>query len=238
MRAISVVLLLAAPLAFAQSHRDSTAAQPDASGALPGDDALTCEQLQTQLNSMASDPALQSLMAQQQTLAGGTAGQVAQHPELAQGNADQLRRLGGSDGASAADSLGRLGAGAGPTSSSDAGTGAPAPGQASTPAAEAPQGEQPGQGRKKHGFFKGVGKALGGGIGGGFGADRAAVAAQQRQIEAMGKAGRDAQAANKATLDAQATQVNGMSPQLMRGMHLMQIAQAKGCAARQSSSGH
>lgn len=206
MRAIPVVLMLAAPLAFAQSRHDSTAAQPDASGALPGDDALTCEQLRTQLNSIASDPAFQSLMAQQQALAGGTASQVAQHPEAAQGNADQLRRLAGPEGAPARD-------------------------QASAPPTEVPQGQQPEQGRKKRGLFK----ALGSGIGGAFGADRAA---QQRQIEAMGKAGREAQAANKAALDAQAAEVNGMSPQMMRGMHLMQIAQAKGCAAKQSGSDH
>jgi hypothetical protein len=226
MRAIPVFLIVAAPLAFAQTPHGSTAStppQPDASGALPGDDALTCDQIQAQLNSIASNPAFQSLVAQQQAVAGGAASQAAQHPELAQ---------------SIPEAQAQLGAGAAGVGGPAAGGTATTPNQGNAQATDTAQGGQPEQGRKKRGLFKGVGKAFGSGIGGAFGADRAAVAAQQRQIEAMGKAGREAQEANKPLLDAQAAQLSGMSPQMMRGMHLMQIGQAKGCSAQPSAGGH
>ena len=76
-----------APLALAQtSHgRASGAAPPDATATHRGDDALTCEQIKAQLNTIAGDPAFQKMMAQQQRLASLGGDQIAQHPEAANG---------------------------------------------------------------------------------------------------------------------------------------------------------
>lgn len=62
MRTIIALLICAAPLAFAQVVSDDArapagtpnAVQPDASGARPGDEKMTCEQIQAELYALSS----------------------------------------------------------------------------------------------------------------------------------------------------------------------------------------
>jgi hypothetical protein len=68
MRTKVVLLMCAAPLAFAQALADDNhapaaapaMAQPDTSGARPGDDAMTCEQIQSELLNLSSQPSVQA----------------------------------------------------------------------------------------------------------------------------------------------------------------------------------
>jgi hypothetical protein len=219
MRTFIVLLALAAPLALAQTHDPAAHGAPagaDASGARPGDDALTCEQIQAEMSSLLADPATQRVLAQQQTASAAGAAASAAHPEAAPGLSPEAQAaLGG-------------GAARPPAQPPPAADGAPANESAGDPAAAAP---------KSGGRFKGLGRALGGGAIGAFGGNRAARAEQQRQIEQMGAAGRAAQEAQRPVLEAQQADVAAASPQLTRGMHLAQLGQAKGCGSQGGRGG-
>src|SRR5215472_5732884 len=79
-----VLLMLVAPLASAQSSAKSgRGATPDASaGAQAGDDALTCDQLYAEMNTLMTGSGMQNMLAQQQLIAGQSLREVAKHPEL------------------------------------------------------------------------------------------------------------------------------------------------------------
>ncbi|HVY63938.1 MAG TPA: hypothetical protein VHH11_03870 [Gammaproteobacteria bacterium] len=210
MRIVLVLLTLVAPLAFAQSHARhgrGAAPGPDA-GARPGDDALTCEQLLAEMGSITSSPGMQNLLAQQQAMVAGSASEMAKHPELLpknvpQGTLDNLNQLAGTQADPSAAAPGDSGA---------APAGAPPPPQPETP-------RRPG-----------IGKIIGQGLLSNFGGGRAAAAEQQRELEKMAAAGRAAQEAQQPAIDAAQAQVASQGPQMERGMHLAQLAEAKGCA--------
>jgi hypothetical protein len=202
MRTLLALLVLAAPSAFAQTHDPNVHGQPaatDASGARPGDDTLTCEQLKAEMSAIAADPPTQNAVGQGQSAISSARDAIAAHPEAAPPLSPEAQR--------------ELGRGSGQTS---------APTTPGAKPADEAAGEQDDAPAKHGGKLKGLGRALGGGIGGAFGGGRAARAEQQRQIEQMGAAGHAAQ-------EAQQVPTATISPQLMRGMHLEQLAEAKGC---------
>ncbi len=215
MRTMLYLLTLAAPFALAQTATTSADA---AAGAQPGDASLTCEQIHAELTKIASDPAFQRLMASQQASAAGARSQLAQHPESA-------RQI---DPNALADLSGAAATGD-PSAVQKAALNASQDKDSTNTAASGDQAPAPPK-KKRRGLFKGIGAAIGTGAAGAFGANRGAVAAQQAQIDAMGKAGHAAQDAERPVLDAQAAQAAQLSPQLTRGMHLTQLAEARGCA--------
>jgi hypothetical protein len=231
MRALVVLLLLVAPLALAQTKgpKGSAAAPPDP-GARPGDEALTCEQIQAELSSVTAGPGFQNLAAQQQGIAALAANQLAAHPEarMPPAAAAQLNSL----AAGAASAPGAQSGGAEPAQSTA--------NQPSADAAAAPTDEQSDSRPKRGGMFKGIGKALGG-VGGAFGGGRAqhqSIEQMDRQMHQMAAEGKALQEAQRPLVEAQQAQLAGMSPQVMRGTHLTQLAAAKGCAAQQDPAKH
>lgn len=218
MRTLIVLLALAAPLALAQTPGPGAngASGADASGARPGDDALTCEQIRAEMSSIIADPATQNVLGQQQAATASGAAAIGAHPEAAPSLSPEARA--------------QLGGGAAkPSAQPPTATGAAPPAE--------PDGAQANASPKRGGKLKGLGRALGGGAIGAFGGGGAARAEQQRQIEQMGAAGRAAQEAQRPALDAQQASVAAASPQLMRGMHLAQLAEAKGCAGQGAPGG-
>lgn len=220
MRMTVSLLILVAPAALAQTSATGSDA---ATGARPGDEALTCEQIRAELTGLTADPAFKSLLAQQEANAAQVGNGLARNPEAAgqidPGALAQLSAAAASGDASAVRNA----------ASSVAQT------HDGTAAQSSPAGAPPPK-PKRRGLFKGIGAAIGAGAAGAFGADRGAVAAQQAQIEAMGKAGRAAQDAQRPVLEAQAAQVAQLSPQLMRGMRLTKLAEARGCMQQQGRS--
>jgi hypothetical protein len=212
MRTLFVLLaLIATPLALAQTHSSKShdkQASADVPGAQPGDEALTCEQIQAEMTAIMSNAATQGALGTQQTLDAASATANA-HPEAVSGSSPEARAA--------------LGGGAANASAQ------PPPAEE---AKQADSGDEPTVTRPKRGGLKGLGKALGAGALGQFGGDRALQAEQQRQIQQMGAAGRAAQEARQPALDAQQAQLAAAAPQLMRGMHLQQLAEAKGCASQ------
>ena len=219
MRIVLVLLTLVAPLALAQSngrHGRGAGSDPDA-GALPGDDALTCEQLFAEMNTLMAGSGMQNMLAQQQALAAASASQVAKHPEyLPKGQAaETLNNLNKLNSAQADPNAAQ--STAPPTA--DAGAAQAGDSHAQEPADDLAPPRRPG-----------VGKILGQGLLSTFGGGRAAAAAQQRQLEKMAEEGRAAQAAQQPALDAAQAQTAAQSGQIMRGQHLAKLAEAKGCA--------
>ena len=206
MRTLLVVLTFTAPLAFAQTDETSARGTAPAAAASerPGDEALTCEQIRAELDSIIADPAALSALAQQQEVLASAAGAIAAHPEGAPAlSTEALTALGGA-------------------------TADRSEPQAITPAAEDTQSEQDATPRRG-GKLRGLGRAAAGGVSGALGGSRAASAAQQRQIEQMGAAGRAAQEAQQPTMQALQAQTAAAAPQFMRGMRLAQLAEAKHC---------
>ena len=163
MRTVVVLLMLMAPLAFAQRSGPKAPGAANAAVGASADDALTCEQIQAEMTSAMGNQGTQNMLAQQQAVAAGASSQVASHSDIPpDARSTMLAQLGAANAGAANASALPPGA-------------APAPDQSQ--AADSSRSEQADEPTKKRGgVFKGIGKALGGGAIGAFGGNRAAAA--------------------------------------------------------------
>jgi len=196
MRSLAVSLVLVAPLALAQPNsstsRSAPEAQADATGARPGDEALTCEQLQAELATASNDPGLQALLGQARAMAGANAQTLARHPDPTGRQAQALAQLN-----------------AAATGNADTATQATV---ATNAGADEQSQQPPKEDTAKRRGLGGLGKGLGAAFG---------IAPRVNAKEAERQA-----AENRKEIEAAQKQ----NPQMMRGMHLLQIADAKGCS--------
>lgn len=222
MRKFLVLLMLVAPLASPQSNeKGGRGATSDASaGAQAGDDALTCDQLNAEMNTLMTGSGAQSMPAQQQLSVGQSLSEVAKHPELLPKGSTGVSKEALDNLNKAAAAQGNPNAVQGATSpAADSGNSQASDSSASDKASEAGATRRPG-----------LGRVLGQGLLSNFGGGRATGAAQQRELRREAEQGLAAQAAMNATATSAQAQIATEGGNVARGMHLAQLAQAKGCA--------